>query len=348
MKMNKSASLVCVLALSGFLLGAAVPTLDPLPAPVSNNAIATMKVSRDLYIFSLMGIGEKRSWDAVSNAGYIFDNDTGSWTPIHGVPGTGRIAAMAAGENGRVYLAGGAVVDSQGGVTPVPDLNIYAQDAEEWLRGADIPVGVENAVVGTYRDRYIYLIGGRSRSGPVNNVQMYDLTNNTWQNATALPGAPAFGQAGAILDDAIVVVDGATSATGDISDACWIGKIDHKNPLKISWSKLPPHPGHPGFNIAAGAWERDNKVYFLGGTSVVTNYKGEGADGKIPQPSPMSFALNLKTKAWEVINPNVPHVTMDNHVLIPTEQGLVLIGGTEADGKVTRSMRVVPREKAAD
>ncbi|HEY1801193.1 MAG TPA: kelch repeat-containing protein [Terriglobales bacterium] len=346
--MNQSASLVCVLALSGILLAAAVPTLEPLPTAVSNNAIASMKVHGDLYIFSLMGIGEKRSWDAVSNAAYIFDNDTGGWAPIHGVPGTtGRIAAMAAAENGRVYLAGGAVVDAQGGVTPVPDLNIYAQDAEEWLRGADLPVGVANAVIGSYRERYIYVIGGRSRSGPINDVQMYDLSNNTWQSATPTPGAPVFGQAGAILDDTIVVVDGATSATGDISNACWIGKIDRKNPLKISWSKLPPHPGQPGFNIAAGGWQRDNKIYFLGGTPVVTNYKGEGADGKIPQPSPMSFALNLKSKAWEVVNPNVPQVTMDNHVLIPTEQGLVLIGGTEADGKVTRSTRIIPREKSA-
>jgi len=345
--MNKFASLVCVLVLSGFLLAASVPTLDPLPVPVSNNAIASMKVRGDLYIFSLMGIGEKRSWDAVSNAGYIFDNDTGSWTAIHGVPGTtGRIAAMAAAENGRVYLAGGAVVDAQGGVTPVPDLNIYAQDAEEWLRGADLPVGVSNAVIGTYRDRYIYVIGGRSRSGPVSDVQIYDLTNNTWQSATPVPGAPAFGQAGAILDDTIVVVDGATSATGDISNACWMGKIDRKDPLKISWSKLPPHPGQPGFNIAAGTWERNDRVYFLGGTPVVTNYKGEGADGKIPQPSPMSFALNVKTKAWEVVNPNVDNVTMDNRFLIPTEQGLVLIGGTEADGKVTRSMRIIPRGKS--
>jgi N-acetylneuraminic acid mutarotase len=344
--MNKSASLVCVLALSGFLLAAAVPTLEPLPAPVSNNAIASMKVRGDLYIFSLMGIGEKRSWDAVSNAGYIFDNDTGGWTSIHGVPGTtGRIAAMAAAENGRVYLAGGAVVDAQSGVTPVPDLNIYAQDAEEWLRGADLPVGVADAVIGTYRERYIYVIGGRSRSGPVNNVQVYDLTDNSWESATPTPGAPVFGQAGAVLDDTIVVVDGATSTTGDISNACWLGKIDRKNPLKISWSKLPPHPGQPGFNIAAGAWQRDNRVYFLGGTAVVTNYKGEGPDGKIPQPSPMTFALNLKTKNWEVVNPNVPHVTLDNRFLIPTEQGLVVIGGTEPDGKVTKSMRVIPRGK---
>ena len=343
--MNKRAFLPFVLLFSCFMLAATAPELDPLPVAVSNNAVASMKAHGDLYIFSLMGIGEKRTWDAVTSAGYVFDNDTGVWTLLHPVPGTtGRIAAMAQAENGRVYLMGGAVVDSQGAETPVPDLNIYAMDAEEWLRGNDLPVGVADAVVGSYRERYIYVIGGRSRSGPVNDVQVYDLSSNSWEKATPAPGAPVFGQAGAILGDTIVYVDGATSTKGsNVSSACWIGKIDHKNPLKITWSKLPDHPGTPGFRMAAGDSLRDDKIYFLGGTAVPTNHKGEGPDGKLAQPLDASFDFNMKSKAWDLINTHVPHPTMDNHTLIASEQGLVVIGGTEADGKVSPRMRIVAK-----
>jgi N-acetylneuraminic acid mutarotase len=143
-------------------------------------------------------------------------------------------------------------------------------------------------------------------------------------------------------------VDGATSFKADsVSDACWMGKIDRKNPLKISWTKLPPHPGKAGFRIAAGASDRDDKIYFLGGTAVPTNYRSEGPDGKLAEPSAMSFAFNLKTKTWEVVNPEIPHPPMDNHVLVATEQGLVIIGGTDADGKVSKAMRIISKQKTA-
>ena len=51
--------------------------------------------------------------------------------------------------------------------------------------------------------------------------------------------------AGGIADETIVYVDGAKKeGTGyAISDECWMGKIDKKDPNKIEWSKLPPHPG---------------------------------------------------------------------------------------------------------
>lgn len=349
--MNKRAFLPFVLLLSGFVFAAVAPTLEPLPIPLANNAVASMKARGNLYIFSLMGIGGDRSWKAVSNEAYMYDNDSGGWTELNAVPGsTGRIAAMAEAENGRAYLMGGAVVDAQGNETPIPDLNIYTMDAQEWLRGADLPVGVADAVVGIYRDR-IYVVGGRSRKGPINDVLVYDPDNNTWEKATPTPGAPVFGHAGAILGDTIVYVDGATSAEGDISNACWMGKIDKKNPLKITWSKLPEHPGTPAFRTAAGASQRDDKIYFVGGTAVVTNHKSEGPDGKLAQPLATSYAFNMKSKAWEMISTHVPHPTMENHTIITSEQGLVIIGGTEADGKVSARMRIVEKtptgEKAA-
>ena len=93
--------------------------------------------------------------------------------------------------------------------------------------------------------RFVYLIGGRSLNGPVNNVQVYDVEKDTWTQATPFPGTPAFGMAGGMADEAIVVVDGAKpGASGGpryvASDECWLGKIDHKDPSKIESRRPAP------------------------------------------------------------------------------------------------------------
>jgi hypothetical protein len=43
------------------------------------------------------------------------------------------------------------------------------------------------------------------------------------------------------------------------SDECWMGKIDHHDPKKIQWSKLPSHPGTAVYRIATGGSEKDQK-----------------------------------------------------------------------------------------
>src|SRR5260370_31563802 len=70
-------------------------------------------------------------------------------------------------------------------------------------------VAVRDAVAGLYRDRYIYLIGGFSKTGPTNQVQVYDTGLDKWSQATPSPGTSVFGHAGAGLGDTIIYVDGA-------------------------------------------------------------------------------------------------------------------------------------------
>ncbi len=49
---------------------------------------------------------------------------------------------------------------------------------------------------------------------------------------------------------------------------------------KIQWTKLPNHPGNARYRIAAGGSEKDQKIYFSGGTDNPYNYNGIGYDGK--------------------------------------------------------------------
>jgi len=55
--MKKLFAFVCLLFFGGLLSAAAQSGVDALPDPVSNNAVAELKVHGQLLLFSVMGIG---------------------------------------------------------------------------------------------------------------------------------------------------------------------------------------------------------------------------------------------------------------------------------------------------
>src|SRR5579864_1180103 len=341
-----------LLLLSG-LSAATDAAVDSLPNPVSNNAVAMLKVHGQLLLFSFMGIGAKKTSDAITNTAFTLDAKDGTWTAIRAVPGTvGRIGAVAATANDQLFLFGGYVLDSQGRGMTVPDVGLYEPARDRWYREADLPLPLGDSVAGVYRDRYIYLVSGRSNGDVISNVQIYDADKNRWSQATPIPGSPVFGHAGGMIGDTVVYIDGArNNPSGSpryvASDECWMGKIDHHDPTKIRWTKLPNHPGAARYRIAAGASEKDQKIYFSGGTDNPYDYNGIGYDGKPSEPSPVTFDFNLHTGKWETIDENTPDPTMDHRGLLVTHEGLVLIGGMEKGQKVTARVVLLSKERKA-
>lgn len=297
-----------------------------------------------------MGIGAKKTWDAITNAAYALDLTTGKWTELHPVPGpAGRIGASAAAARQQIVLLGGYAVDGHGDEIIVSDVSVYEPEVHKWYRGADLPVAIDDAVLGVYRDRFLYVIGGRSKHDLVASVQVYDIEKNMWSQATPIPGTPVFGHAGAILEDTIVYVDGARkNPTGTpaylSSDECWLGKIDRKNITKIEWTQLPEHPGNAHFRIAAGASEKDHRIYFAGGSDNPYNYNGIGYDGQPAEPSPVTFAFDVRGAKWETLNENDDNPTMDHRGLLLSHDGLVVLGGMEKGQQVTAKLQVIPRK----
>ena len=332
-----------------FHISAAQTTLAPLPVPVSNNAVASLKTGKRELLFSFMGIGPKKTWDAITNDAYSLDLGSKQWTELHPVPGpAGRIAASAVGVRDQVFLVGGYTVDGQGGEITVRDVSVYWPTHHRWFRGTDLPIAIDDAVVVAYRDRYIYVIGGWSGKDAVANVQVYDVQHNHWEQATPLPGTPVFGHAGALLDDMIVYVDGAhKNAAGTppyvASDECWMGKISHKDVRKIQWTKLLEHPGANRYRIAAGASEKDHRIYFSGGTDNPYNYNGIGYDGQPSEPVGNTFDFDLKSGQWETVAEDTPP-TMDHRGLLPIHDGMVIVGGMEKGQQVTAKVALVPRK----
>ena len=330
-----------------FLLAADQPKIPPMPTAVSNNAVASLK--NGIEVYSFMGVGPKKTWDDITNKMYVLRFKSGKWTEGRAVPGVaGRLAASAVGARGQVFVFGGYVVDGQGNEITVADVNSYVPEDSRWYRAEDIPVPVDSAVIGLNHDRYIYLVGGRSKNGPVNNVQVYDAEKNTWSQATPFPGTPVFGHAGGLADDSIVFVDGAkkNSAGGTpyvASDECWLGKIDHKDPNKIEWSKLPAHPGPGRFGIVAGSGDRDHKILFSGGTAIPHNFKGLDSEGKLAEISPVTFAFEVHGSRWETITEDTFDVRSDGRGVLNTPLGPLILGGMLKNGAISARVLALPK-----
>ncbi|MFZ0860148.1 MAG: kelch repeat-containing protein [Candidatus Sulfotelmatobacter sp.] len=331
-----------------FLLAADQPKIPLMPGAVANNAVAALK--NGIEIYSVMGVGPKKTWDDITNKMYILRLSSKKWTEGRAVPGVaGRLGASGIGARGQVFVFGGYVVDGQGNEITVGDVNSYMADAHRWYRAADIPVPVDSAVIGLNRDRYIYLVGGRSKTGPVNIVQVYDAEKNTWSQATPFPGTPVFGHAGGLADDAIVYVDGAKKNTAPgnpyvVSDACWMGKIDRKDPNKIEWSKLPPHPGPGRFGIVAGGVEKEHRIVFSGGTPNPHNFKGLDYDGKPAEISPVTFAFELHGNRWDTITADTSDVRTDGRGIVSTPLGPLILGGMLKNQAISARVLALPKK----
>ena len=316
-----------------------------MPAAVSGNAVASLKGGLELY--SLMGIGPKKTWDDITNKVYVLHLASGKWSEGRPVPGVaGRLGASAIGARGKIFLFGGYVVDGQGNQMIVGDVNAYLPDDHRWYSAEDIPIPVDSAMIGINHDRYIYLVGGRSKNGPVNNVQVYDAEKNSWNQATPFPGTPVFGPAGGLTDDTIVFVDGAKkSAAGDspyvASDECWLGKIDRKDPAKIEWSKLPPHPGPARFGIVAGV--EKGRILFSGGTASPHDFKGLDYQGKPAELSTVTFDFDVHGNRWETITEDTFDVRSDSHGIVSTPVGAMIIGGTLQNHAATGRVMILPK-----
>lgn len=343
--------LVMVVALTGLGTLLAQESLEPLPVPLTNNAVVAVKVDGQMLVYSFMGLEPSKKPDAVKNSAYALNLKYNKWTTIRSVQGSGRLGAVAAAVGEEVFVIGGFVPDKSGLQAIVADVSVYSPLALRWYRGPDLLTPVRDAMAAEYRDRYVYVVGGFSKSGPTNDVQLYDTATKEWSKATPYPGPAVFGQAGTVVGDTIIYVDGAKASdttTGPryvASDEGWMGKIDRKDPKKITWSKLPPHPGTARYRIAAGGADKEGKAYFAGGSDIIYDYMGVGFDGKGAEPSPVVFDYNLKRNSWETILDNDPNPTMDHHGLVVTSDGLIIVGGMAKGQKVTASVRLMPKGK---
>ncbi len=316
-----------------------------LPVPVTNNAVVGVETAGGSVVFSLLGLDSTKAWDGVQNWAFSWRVGSDRWDPIAEVPGPGRLAATAQAWRGRVFLFGGYTVSEDGSEVSVPNLDIYDPGTGGWTAGAPIPVPVDDAVSGIWRDSLMVLVSGWHDGDNVAEVQLYDPRSDSWTSATPIPGAPVFGHSGAVAGDAIVYVDGARVTSGRprfvVDTASWVGRFSTSG-QDVHWERLALHPGPPLYRAAAVGW--GDWVIFAGGTDNPYNYSGVGYDGRPAEPRDGVFGFHVPTGGWQGGAP-LPEASMDHRALALTEHHVVLVGGMGAGQRVRTTVWVAERER---
>lgn len=300
-----------------------------LPAARTNHAVAAGRVNGAWQVFAMLGVDSTRKWSGISRRAWVWRDGTPGWRELPNVPGpVGRLAATAQVVRGRVYLLGGYAVDSMGTERTIGALDIYDARRNVWTSGATIPVAVDDAISGVYRDSLIYLVSGWHDTDNVRNVQVYDVVHDRWSAATPIAGLGVFGHSGALAGNRIVYIDGArrnaTFPRYVNEPQAWMGTIQPHRPDSIAWRRLTPHPQSVRYRAAAGTC--GSFVLFAGGTDDPYNYDGIGYDSVPAAPLTSVIALDTRTSAWRVLH-DAPVATMDHRGLVVRRDTARIVGG---------------------
>jgi hypothetical protein len=317
-------------------------TIAVLPIAVSNNAVASVKRGRRQYVVSFNGLAGGKTHADTLAATLVFDSRSKSWSRADPVPGgVGRLASVAASAGDRLYVFGGYTVDADGAEVSTPWTHAFDPRKGAFEERAPMPVPVDDAVAVTFDDRYIYLVSGWHDLGNVNLVQRYDTREDTWVQATPIPGPAVFGHAGGIVGNTIVYCDGVAVEAHDdrprgfvaVPD-CFLGIIDDEDGRRIDWRSIDYHPGLPRYRMAAAGIPEMNGVLFVGGSENPYNYDGIGYDGQPSEPAADALLFDIDSQGWQVLEFE-GEATMDHRGLVPFKGQWLTIGGMAADQRVT-------------
>jgi len=323
-------------------IAAPAARLPALPAPVSNNAVASVTADGRTFLVSFAGLAAGKEHADTHARTFVYDQRSNSWHEAEPVPGgEGRLASVAVGAAGRAWVFGGYTVAADGSEVSTPWVHAFDPASGSYEQRAPMPVPVDDAVAVVFEDRFIYLVSGWHDYGNVNLVQRYDIDSNEWVQATPVPGPAVFGHAGGIVGNSIVFCDGvAVRPHADrrrefvATNHCYRGIIDESNGRRIDWRKIAAHPGKPRYRMAAAGEPAGDRILFFGGSDNPYNYNGIGYDGNPSVPAAGVLVYELESDSWREARGNGP-ATMDHRGLVQLDDRWVTVGGMLDGQRVT-------------
>jgi len=272
-----------IVALLGWSIAHAAPAISAQGAwsgapPMHHARAAHAVVSDGKSIYAMAGTG---AGGAPVLALERFDG--AAWHDEGVIPGPGLNAPAAVALDGKIYLIGGFVTDTN---LPSAGVLVYDIKAHAWSEAAPLPAprGGHAAVV---RDGRIHVLGGGNSERTLADHDVFDPARNAWTSLAPLPrseGSPA-----------AVVFDGNVYAIGGRSGPADFGAVDIYDPATSRWVAGPAiEPrGTSGAVVQCGA------IYVFGGESQaaqrslgdVLRLSRDGAWDKLtPMPTPRNFA----------------------------------------------------------
>ena len=341
-------ALVAMLLAGGAATAGALPDL---PEPLTNNAVALVCHQGHRLILSVYGLGRGRRAADITRTVLLLDLDSPepAWERLPDAPMTPpRLAASVVAIGGQVYVLGGYSVAPDGRETTHGDLWSFDPARRRWTRHAAMPVAVDDSVALAWRDRWIYLVSGWHQDGNTPAVQLYDTRTGRWRRLADFPGTPVFGHAAGLADGRIVVIDGV-AVVGRTKEGrrrfrliaqAWEGRIDPTNPARITWHRLPDHPGAPVYRAAAAGSGKAGLVIFAGGGLGAYNYDGIAYEGGPVRPSDRVFGYDVRQARWTVLA-HLPQASMDHRGLLLADTRAIVVGGMRAGPVVSAAVEAL-------
>ena len=295
-----------------------VAQIIALPEPITNQATAVLKKSKEEYIYTFFGLSNSKQSHGVHRKVFRTNMKTGESKMIGLVPDSlGRLASSASTIRNKAYVVGGYGVYQNGKEISSKQVFIFDPGSESFSKGADLPVAIDDQVQAVWRDSLLYVISGWNDSNNVQAVQIYNPATNHWKLATPLPNeltAAVFGGCGTITGDTIYILGGATFAKFyPPSRQFYKGIINPADPSKINWINAGDYPGE--FRYRAVAFAKEGKVYFWGGSNETYNYNGISYQAKRPvEPNKTVLIYDIKSGLFTTKIAGTPIMDLRNEV----------------------------------
>lgn len=330
-------------------------TLPSLPTPTTNHVVvkADLDGRPQMYVFG--GLTDTQSIANMTNKAWRLDltqqNSEKKWVELSPLPSviksSGHMASSAVTIGDNIYIVTGFTHPQVNKPNKTSEVYRYHIPTDQYALMSEIPISVADSLAVTYKERYVYLIGGWHLDAPVNTVQIFDTYKNEWSMGSPLPGPAVFGHAGAIIDNVLLFCDGATTTTETFRiskinsyKGCFLGQINVITPKRIAWQQWV-HPTDVGkYKMAAYADLERSTITFLGGSEKLHDFAGKTQNQQPLTDNQGIWVFDLNKNSWRVINST--STAFDLNSVVEFENQFWILGGMKANGDISPSTISLP------
>lgn len=200
------------------------------------------------------------NFDREDASSFVYDPTNDSFTSLNNL-NQGRYFATASELNGKIYIIGGAKIQS-GSVTSLDSVEIYDVSTNTFSFASNLLLPLRGASSVSANGK-IYVIGGKTNSGYSSSVFEYDPSSNSWSNLSTAPFSVAYGGAVYISSSNKIYFFGGL--TGDTtSSSSYFGQVYSFDLTSLQWTFISNMQiKSAGFATALDS--STSKVYLVGG-----------------------------------------------------------------------------------
>lgn len=337
--------------------------LSPMPLALSQNAVAQLQIAARTRLYSFAG-EQRDNGSGSSNAAsagsasnstnsnlqlrevFEFDADNGRWQRLPAIPGVARSGMSAIGFGRHVFLFGGARRHNDGTLDVLDEVWRFDPLQLQYDPMPALPVPVTDALVLAFGNRYLAVIGGRSETGLQASVQIFDTVAETWIAAPDWPGRALAGHSGAITGDEALICGGVFERPGTrtlaINEQCWRGRFSARTPAQIDWQPVEAPLAVMRYRAVAAAFPaspgKGGQIIFAHGS--MRPYRD---DLRTQDDAPVRvvdevWSYDLAQRQWRRVG-RLPVAGLEHRGLLRVADGLLTIGGVQADGQSVKVVR---------